>query len=250
MNKKQYEMWVVLSDIHAPYHDKKTLRTIKHFLKDQKPDTLVQIGDVVDCYSISKFDKDPERAHNLQWEFDTAHNILYALKECVGNIPFYVVHGNHEDRLPRHMKTSDLYGLRDLTIEKQLGLDELGIKYVKELIWKNTFMITHGTKTSKHSSAGEIDINGMSGMSGHVHRCQMFAKTTAAGTLVWYGIGHLCDIRKADYLKTGRGNWQQGIGVVYFHKKKKRFFATVVPITDHKLLYGGRYYTPQGVKNL
>ena len=85
-------------------------------------------------------------------------------------------------------------------------------------------------------------------MSGHTHRVQQHSKTDYTGVKAWYSIGHLADIKKAEYIENP--DWQQAIGVVYFSRGKKRFNAQVIPIVDHCFIFNGRRYSPQGVEKL
>lgn len=47
----------VVGDIHFPYHHKPTLNKIYLAIKREKPDVVVQIGDLYDQYSFSRFSK-------------------------------------------------------------------------------------------------------------------------------------------------------------------------------------------------
>lgn len=247
--KKGYDQCIVIPDAHFPYEDKKTFQTVLNFLRDQKPDIAVLIGDWVDCYSASRFDKDPDRGYKLQWEFDQARKGLEQVREAVGDARIIYIEGNHEVRIKTYLvKHPELYGLRDLTIERQLRLDELNIEYMDFFLWKNTFLFTHGTKCTKYGASGELDIHGISGMSGHNHRIMSFFKTQRTNTLVWHNIGHICDIKQADYVKNP--NWQQGIGMVYFNRSNRRFVSSVFPILENKLMFGGKLYEPGGVTSL
>ena len=51
--------YVILNDIQYPFHDEQCLALVKLFIKDIKPDGVRLNGDIVDCYSISSFTKDP-----------------------------------------------------------------------------------------------------------------------------------------------------------------------------------------------
>lgn len=244
-----YQKYVVIPDIHAPYQDKNTLQAINHFIAEQKPDHVVLIGDVIDMYSISKYDKNPLRAHKLQEEIDEAHNVIVDIRAAAGkNTPITYIEGNHEDRLRRYMwNHPEVHGLRNLELPALLGLKELGVEYKTELLVNGVFLFTHGKRTTMYSSRWELQDNGISGMSGHVHRIQTHAQTDRSGVKAWYGIGHVADEKQCEY--TTNPNWQQGLGVVYFHPSKKRFHAEVIPIVEHKFIYAGKLYTPKGVEN-
>jgi hypothetical protein len=67
-------------------------------LKRSRPFLLILGGDLFDCYSISRYEKDPRRLHEtLPREFDAAQGFACA----VGRLGCEVVYllGNHECRL-------------------------------------------------------------------------------------------------------------------------------------------------------
>jgi len=244
-----FEMYVAIPDLHIPYEDKESVKTVMHFLKDVQPDHVVLIGDVVDMYSVSRFDKDPKRANRLQEELDATKEFLRALRDTVGDAEITYLEGNHEQRVMKYLRRyPEMADLRSLKIPAMLELDDLGIDYREDLIVNDNFLFTHGEKIAVHATKAELSHSGMSGMSGHTHHCQMYSNTDRKGVAAWYSIGHLCDVDQAEY--TRLPNWQEGIGVVYFEKKSGRFFATVVHIVNHKFIFSGKMFTPNGVQKL
>src|SRR6185437_14840602 len=88
-----------LGDIHAPYEDKRSLGLALDVLEDFEPDVVVCVGDLVDCYSVSSFSKDPRRTIDLKKEMDRAGAILDKIQA-----PRKIfIEGNHEDRLRRYL---------------------------------------------------------------------------------------------------------------------------------------------------
>ena len=247
---RDFDMLVCIPDVHAPFHDKKTQATINHFLSDKKPDIVLQIGDLVDMYAVSRYDKNPERAQDLQTELDSAHDYLEKIRNAVGaDCRIKYVRGNHEERLQKYLwRNPELHGLRALDLPELLGLKDLGVEYVDEWFWKDTFLFTHGKRCGVYSARQNLDDYGVSGMSGHDHRVMVFERKDRKGERVWYSIGHVADSSQSEYVK--EPNWHQAIGVVYLSKKNTRFYATVVPITEHKFLFDGKVYSPKGIKQL
>ena len=250
MVKSGYEQYVVIPDLHAPYHDEESVQTAINFVKYQKPDHVVFIGDVVDLYSVSSFDKNPKRANKLQDEYDCANEILTEFRKAAPKAKMTYIEGNHEVRMKRYLwRHPELHGLRCLRLPQLLGLKELDIAYKQELFWRNTFLFTHGKRFGMYASRWELADNGVSGMSGHNHRLSVFSKTDKTGVKAWYHIGHLTDVEAAgEYRKDP--DWQQGLGVVYFHNRKNRFFAEAIPVVDNKFIYHGVLYTPEGYERL
>jgi UDP-2,3-diacylglucosamine pyrophosphatase LpxH len=244
MVNRDYEKWIAVPDLHAPYEDEKSVSTVLNFIAEQKPDHIVFLGDVIDMYAVSRFDKDPARANQLQDEIDGTQKLLRKFRKAAGeSADMTYIEGNHEERMKKYLwRHPELHGLKTLEIPKLLDLESVNIKYVQELMWKDTFLFTHGTAVVKYSAQKELANRGVSGMSGHVHRIQSYAHSDYTGTKAWYAAGHLCDLDKAEYIKNP--DWQQALGIVHFSKKNTRFFAEVIPIVEHKLMYGGKVYAP------
>jgi hypothetical protein len=120
-------------------------------------------------------------------------------------------------------------------------LDTLGIAYHDfEYIFRN-FRFTHGTIVRQESGASaraELLKYGSSMSSGHTHRLSMYIKTDARGTVGAYEGGCMCDLNP-EYIQ-GVPNWTQGFLVFDFDNN--RFFCQVVPILDHKFIYGNKVY--------
>lgn len=239
-DRKKEELVVFVSDLHIPYHDKRTVKSVDEFLKKWQPDQLVLGGDIIDMYSISRFDKDPRRASRLQEEFDETNQYLKNIRKMLPKQKIVYLEGNHCERMDKYlMRHPELHGLRTLKVPYQLGLKELNIPYMKDYVYKN-FLFTHGTKISKYTSMAELEKNVMSGVSGHKHTMQVAYKTIRGKDYKWITNGHLCDIKQAEYVQNP--DWQQGITLVWFNKKNRRFFSEPLEVVDHKIFYRGKYY--------
>ena len=130
MRKRQLRL--VLPDVHFPFQDDKLLNAWLAHASDLKPDGVDIIGDLIDCYSLSRFDKNPQRKTNIQDEVDQAHEFLVRLRKAVGTAcDVRYSEGNHENRLKTLLwgKSKELAVLRNLDIPELLELKKLGIKY-------------------------------------------------------------------------------------------------------------------------
>lgn len=241
VKEKEHELWIVVPDVHAPYHDKESYNAILSFVREHKPEGVVFIGDVVDNYSVSKYDKNPERANRLQEELDSANSVLSDMRKAAKDARIIYIEGNHEARMQKFLwRHPEIHGLRNLQLPVLLGVKDLDIDYRKEYVWKDTFMFTHGTRVNKYAARAELDDHGISGISGHTHHVQTHMKKDYTGEKVWHSIGHICDEKQCEY--TERPDWQQAFAVVMLHKRTRRFYSQVIPITEHKFLYDGKVY--------
>lgn len=234
------EKIVQINDLHIPFHDKKSLELFYRFLDDFKPDQIVIAGDMVDFYLLSKFDKDPLRQHTIQSEIDESYEVLKELTKRCSNIHF--IAGNHENRLRKFLwQNPSLASIKVLELPSLLSLDTLGIKYHDYQYIFNGFRFTHGELVRAESGTtakAELMKYGNSMASGHTHRLGMFLRTDARGTVGAYEGGCMCNLNP-EYVK-GVPNWQQGFLVYTF--RKDRFYCQIVPIIDHKFLYGNKEY--------
>lgn len=231
---------VQINDVHVPYQDNKTLKSVYSFLEDFKPDQLVIAGDFLDFYELSTFDKNPDRQNHIQDELDESYKILKQFKELCPEIHF--IKGNHEDRLRRFLwKNPQLASLKVLELSKLLCLDLLEIEYHEDEYILNEFRFHHGTVVRGESGASakaEHIKYGSSSSAGHTHRLGTYYKTDARGTTASFENGCLCDLRP-EYVK-GIPNWQQALSVFYFDDN--RYFCQQVPIVNHKFIYNEKLY--------
>lgn len=249
-----WEFGVASSDWHIPFHDGKAIDLLKFFLRDysDKLDYFIINGDLLDCWEISKFSRVPNSGESLRDEFDWAYDELRAIRKIIPNTKIIIVEGNHEFRLKKYIieRAKELYGLRGLTIQEQLRLNELNIEYIPTLEGANKFThndfkigdlyIGHYDKASKYSIANLVESLGVSFIQGHDHRFSMFSKTFRDGReLIGLGQGCLCSL-KPSYIAFP--NWQQGFSVFYKKKDKNRFQVYGVRIPDYKFFFGDKEY--------
>lgn len=231
---------VQLTDLHIPYHDKKSLNAIYRFLDDFKPHQIVITGDMLDFYELSRFDKNPERKFTIQDEIDQCIEILRELRNKCNEMHF--IKGNHEDRLRRFLWVNpSLASIKALELPNLLSMDELNIAYHDFEYIYNGFRFTHGVMVRPESGASckaELLKYGASMASGHTHRLGMYLKTDVRGTVGAYEMGCLCELNP-EYIN-GIPNWAQGFGVYFFDDD--RFHCQQIPIIHNEFIYGGKRY--------
>lgn len=246
---------VFWGDLHRPYHCKKSERTAHNLTEDLQPDIIVNLGDILDCYAVSRFDKDPARVDTMQDEFDSGREHFEELRKRNPDSRIIVKEGNHEERLQRYLwsRAPALSSLRCLTVPEQLGLPSLNIEWVpaKKRLYLGDLCITHGVtvrQKSGYTAHGELAARNVSGISGHTHRLSSVWRTTEAGTHRWIEAGCLCDLNP-EYGGDRAMDWQHGIVVGHWLKAHDidRIDLTMVPFLDHVAHYNGRLYTPDGV---
>lgn len=226
--------FVVLSDIHFPYHDDKALKAVYNFLSNTHVDTIILNGDILDFYDVSSFDKDPDRINSLQKEIDMAQKFFKKLRSLVPKARIIFVKGNHEDRIERYLKKHpELYSLNALKLPNLLNLDNYVIEYKDKGFKLGSLKIIHGDmvrKFSSYTARGELEKHDSSGISSHTHRGGVYYYRTPERYLAWFESFCLCDLNP-EYIS--EPNWQQGF--LYGYIEKDSFAVTPIPIVDGKI---------------
>lgn len=227
-----------------PFEDAKALKIVCALIKDVQPTKIVHLGDLIDCYQISSFDKDPDRKSSLQDDIDAAAIWLGHLKRAAPKAKCYLLEGNHEDRLRRTIwrmpeaqrELTQLRAFKDgITWPKLLGLDALGWEFIASQGQARAaivprLVIKHGQvvrRWSAQSAKAEWERYGRSGISGHTHRMGKFYTRDFNGNHLWVEAGCTCDLTP-QYVEDP--NWQQGVIVVT--ERNKRFTIEDVYIQD------------------
>ncbi len=242
-----YEKSLFLPDPHPPFHDPEAWATALAFARHFKPDRVFLLGDFLDFYQLSRFDRDPERVGHLQADLDCAHQLLKEVRKSAKDAPIQYLQGNHEDRLRRFLwtKAAELSGLRDLDIRRLLRLSDLGIRYVEEpFIRYRSCVVKHGDIVrlrSGYTATGELDRTGLSGVSGHTHRLGHIYRRNAAGAFTWLEAGCLCQLDPQHWARRPAvTDWMHGLAYGEFRKEGRRFVLHTLPIIKGRVNYGGK----------
>lgn len=243
-NNASFEKIVFMTCLHIPFHDPKLLALFFVFLKYFKPDRLFILGDFLDWYQVSSFNKDPKRVGHLQEDLDKAGMILDELANFVSKIEF--LDGNHEYRLTRYLRNNpEFYGLRCLSVPALLNLGKRGIKhheYMDPPMKYHGFQIHHGSVVRKWSgwtAKAHWEKFGGCGIIGHSHRGGNFLKRTSEEICGWYENMCLCQL-EPEYLDFA--DWVQGWSIAYF-TKKDLFHLEQIPIIKHEFLFQGKLFS-------
>lgn len=224
---------VIISDTQMPYDDRKAIKALVRFIGDYQPDELIHIGDAVDFPQPSRWNKDTkgEFEGSIFEDCDQAKNRLLQPIRDVYDGPFGVHEGNHDLR-PREYLAKYAPALAgpaatSYNIENLLDFDGFGIELLPEFYEVAPgWVSTHGHRgmLSMSQVAGNTALNaakkfGKSVVMGHTHRMGIGSHTTGYGgeakkTVTGMEVGNLMNMKLAQYLKGGCGNWQQGFGLL------------------------------------
>jgi predicted phosphodiesterase len=116
---------LIISDIHAPYHDEQAIELALNYGVEQGANTVLINGDLIDFYQLSRFEKDP-RKRSVKYELDCVREILKYIryKFPLATIIYYL--GNHDHRYHKYMiqKAPELLDIEEFNLYSLLKCAE------------------------------------------------------------------------------------------------------------------------------
>ncbi len=85
---------LLISDLHIPYHDIDAITLALDYGKENKVNTILINGDLIDNHQVSKFESDP-RKRSVKQEFDATKAFLVSLRSAFPDASIYWLKGNH-----------------------------------------------------------------------------------------------------------------------------------------------------------
>ena len=248
---------IVLPDIHTPRHHEPSLKAILPFIKDFKPDRLVQLGDFCDwdcmskhsMYNVDEFIEmsDEVKAANLM--LDRLEKVLPPKCEKI------MLGGNHEDRYHQakaaHMfvpdKISKSMAQWKDSWAHEYDLDKRGWKWTEygEIVEFGKLVFTHGwfaAKTSGDMRSTADQAPGKNIICGHNHKHHVYGcmdekglpiESESIGTLSRFDLSYLRGRRATD--------WVHGFMFIYT-KKDGKFNKYFTHVIDGEFIANGKVY--------
>lgn len=246
---------VVISDTQIPYDDRKALKAVVKFIGEYKPDEVIHIGDLMDYPQPSRWNKDSAGEYEGSVFADSEQcktRFMEPLRKVYSG-PIGVHEGNHDER-PRTYLAKYAPALAEsgaFNIETLLDFDGFGFTLLPEFNKiAPDWVTTHGHRgqISLSRIAGNTALNGAKKFNtsiviGHTHRLGIGSHTSGYGgnvskTVTGMEVGNLMNMKLAQYLKGGTGNWQQGFGLLSIEGKHVK--AETIPILNGRFSVDGR----------
>ena len=194
----------ILSDIHIPHHDSPALECAIDWLVDQEPGVILLNGDILDCYQVSSFDRDPA-SDSMTDEILKGRMFLAGLRKVFPKARIIWREGNHEYRLKRFLMSHApvLLGVADFEIPHLLRFAEHRVEWLadKRIIKAGKLAILHGHELSNGLTAPVNPARGLwmkfkdSAIMGHCHQTSEHTEKTGNGKLMGcWTVASLCDL--------------------------------------------------------
>jgi predicted phosphodiesterase len=251
--KKKLEKWIVISDIHRPFHNKILWSKVLKLIKDIGTGLhgIVLAGDYLDLYTLGSYNTESLAnlsGLTLQDEYIDGLEGIDELEQVLHKKAKKVyLYGNHEDRYFRHIKEKDnaKYGGALLNPVEALYLNEKNWTVLTD--WMSDYFtlgehldIIHGIYTSVHSAKTHLDKTGHSVMFGHTHRVQCYH----TGNKASYNIGGLYDINSKGFTympRLQRQMWANGFALVNINDNGE-FYVEQINVWNDCFLAEGKMY--------
>jgi hypothetical protein len=263
---------VVISDHHAPRHEKTFHRLFVQWLRDHQPDHIHVNGDLLDLPTVSTHRTEEEYNHSVNECLRAAVHILRDYRHACPDARITLLRGNHCNRLDYYAKdkapeTSNIKAGGGETPEGEehdrtqndlrelLYLDYWHIEYATQE-WSQAKVPLNRRLTSRHGfstspQAGKIMLDKLSGstIQGHDHRLALTLRTRHTGDeddplevrLAMSG-GCACEIPGGlGYINGGEPDWQNGAVAVDMYDNDDFYCSPMIYVPGRMLTREGRY---------
>lgn len=221
MKETKFIAW---PDTHLPFHNERAVDTALSIVSWYKPDTVVILGDFLDCSPVSHWLKDKKLSKEgmrLQDDYDLGNRYLDEIIEASGCSHLVYIEGNHEDWINQALERNpEFKGMIEL--EKGLKFRErrsTGLKIThkkyNELHNIGKLWFTHGTYTNEFHAKKHVEKYRRSIVYGHLHDVQSYTSISPVDVEdkhMGLSLGCLAD-KNPEFMRNRPNNWAHCVGV-------------------------------------
>jgi predicted phosphodiesterase len=205
----------IFSDVHVPYHRADAVDACITKFEKFKPDCILLNGDIADCFSISRWEKDP-RARNFKEEVQCVVQFLSFIRSKFPKARIVYKLGNHEERWYSYLflKAPELVGLEFTDFASLVHASDYGIEVIDQqrIVNLGKLPVLHGHELPKGLTN---PVNPARGaflrtidcvLIGHHHRTSEHTEQSMGGRMITtWSTGCLCDLTP-EYARLNRWN--------------------------------------------
>jgi len=235
--------YVIVPDIHCPFHDPSYVavveRLLSHIKRSGRLAGLVQLGDFVDFWQISSYPKDPTRRETVVEDLDTYLEVAARWCKAIGEGVYHQIEGNHEERLGRFI-ASHAAPIHQLVTSVE-GYLRRNWKGRAKLVWHpykkwkscklGDCYLMHGFYFNQHVAMGHLTKYKRSTVFGHTHRMQFVSDGEHFAATLGHG-----SIEETTAHKPTPTGWQQAIGVLTVDRGRSSL--QVIEVNNGRAVYG------------
>jgi UDP-2,3-diacylglucosamine pyrophosphatase LpxH len=235
---------LICPDVHIPYEHEAAVKCLVRVCKAIQPDYFVCLGDLLDFYQLSRFDKDPGRKTTVSDDCDLARRWFYKVDAALPlKCEKVFIEGNHENRLQKWIWSNAMdLGKMIPSLPEYLHLKKLGwvhVPYGK--LWRlGDVLYMHGDRCGMNVSMNMIRKYGCNVVHGHDHGAALRYFANAVTRMWALNCGHLSDMDQQEYLYGGVADWTMGFGLVEYTNDFKHAVPSFVPVIDGKAMVRGK----------
>jgi len=216
-------LWLVLSDIHVPFHEPKPLEQAIKYGQAENVDGIFLNGDIQDCASISFW---PTAKRDFDAEVELSIDFFDWLRSEFPKVKIVYKPGNHEYRLPRYFikNAPEMAESPISAMEVTMGFEDREIEFLDyfQLVYAGLLPIIHGHEV-QHISRTVNPARGLFLRSktfsacSHCHSTSEHPEKTIEGKLLTtWSFGCLCDLQP-EYNPFGN-QWNWGFALINVEK--------------------------------
>ncbi len=223
---------VVLPDSHAhPDFSNRRFRWAGEYVRDTKPDIVVNLGDMADMPSLSVYDKGKSDFEQRRYKddikatIDANERFFAPIRAAKKKLPHFIyLEGNHEHRIHRAISLDKvkLDGVIDI---KDLQLEDFGWEY-HPYIGSTPAIVTLEDVAFAHYFTSGVMGKPISGVNlahnllqkqytscvqGHIHTADFAIRTTARGKHIMALVAGVYQDYFSDYAGAANDLWWKGL---------------------------------------
>ena len=233
------EKILLLKDIHFPYHDEEALSIALTYGLDKGCDTLYLNGDILDCHTLSRWEKDPE-SRSFSQELETVRSFLKMVSPLFKKV--YYKEGNHEERYWRYLSSHapELVEIDAFNLQSLMWLDQYEVEWIDGRTFAkfNSLNVVHGHEFGQNVCSPVNIARGLylraksHAICGHWHQTSEHNEKDINGKIITtWSVGCLCDLSPR-YRPANQ--WNHGFAIL--HRDGKNFHV------ENKKIYEGKVY--------
>jgi predicted phosphodiesterase len=231
--------WLVLSDVHMPFHDKRTVELAVERAVELKAHGVLLNGDILDCHELSRWEKSPDDPR-IKSEIEMGKELLAWLRGKLPRAKIVWKDGNHEERLHAYLLANAraLYGLAAVSWPSLLEFAKRRVHYVSDrrIVRLGELNVIHGHEYRPNITAPVNPARGLFlraknvALCGHFHQTSEHHEPTITGKAqgAW-STGCACNLAPR-YMPLNK--WNHGFAMVYL-RRGGRF-----EVRNHRVLDG------------